>query len=61
MNLSPHGGLDPLLDGQAYAQARALWIQQANDNPQNPIILGNAARFCLLHDRPTAEEFLKAA
>ena len=44
-----------------YAQAKTLWLQQVSDNPQNTAILGNAAAFCLLYDRRTAEDLLKQA
>jgi RNA polymerase sigma factor (sigma-70 family) len=61
LNLGAYANLDPRLDGAAYAQAKALWLQQVNDNPQNTAILGHAAQFCLLNDRPTAEELLQKA
>src|SRR4029077_5025046 len=61
MDLAAYAKLDPHLDGAAYGQAKAAWLQQLNDNPQNLAILGNAAQFCLIHDRPTAEALLKQA
>jgi RNA polymerase sigma factor (sigma-70 family) len=61
LSLSTYGNLDRQLDGQAFAEGKTLWLQQANENPQNTSILGNAAAFCLLWDRPSAEELLKQA
>lgn len=61
LNLGNYANLNAHMDGAAYAQAKELWLQQVNENPQNLAILGNAAQFCLLNDRPIAEEFLKRA
>jgi RNA polymerase sigma factor (sigma-70 family) len=61
LDLGAYGSLDPMLDGDAYAQAKATWLQQVQANPQNVAILGNAAQFFTLQDRATAEDLLKQA
>jgi DNA-directed RNA polymerase specialized sigma24 family protein len=61
MDVGSYANLDPRLDGAAYAQAKALWLQQVNENPQSALIRGYAAQFCLLNDRPAAEDLLKQA
>ena len=61
LRLLGYAYLDPLLDGPVYAQAKTLWLQQLSNNPQDSALLGNAAEFCLLHDRPTAEALFKQA
>jgi hypothetical protein len=58
---SPYGGLNKILDGSAYEQAKTLWLDQVKKNPKQAAILGHAANFCLLQDRPIAEDLLKKA
>ena len=61
LSLTSNAFLDPISDRSAYDEAKALWLEQTNRNPQNVAILANAAAFCLLHDRPLAEDLLKQA
>jgi RNA polymerase sigma factor (sigma-70 family) len=61
MNLGGYALLNPVQDGSAYSQAKALWLQQVSANPQTPAILANAAGFNLIFDRPMAEDLLKQA
>jgi beta-lactamase regulating signal transducer with metallopeptidase domain len=55
------GGLDRVLDGSVYEQAKTLWLKNVQANPKRVAILGNAANFCSLQDRPLAEDFFKQA
>lgn len=55
----PYAELDPVSDGQVYQDAAALWKQQVADHPTDPVILHNAAKYFLLHDRLTAEDLFK--
>jgi hypothetical protein len=42
-------------------KARAVWLQQIEANPDDPIIMGNAAKFFLIHDGARAGELLRRA
>ena len=52
-----HAGIDP----SGYGKAKARWLQTVKEHPRNAVILGNAAKFCLLSERDLSEEFLKQA
>lgn len=56
---STEAWLDPVLDGAAYTQARALWAQEVKQNPTDLIILSHAADFSQIHDPDFAESCLK--
>ena len=56
----PYAHLDPLLDGDAYIDARALWIKHAEDTTSVKVIT-NAANFFTVIDRKRAEAlFIRA-
>lgn len=57
----PDSGLNPVLDGQVYYEAKNLWLKQADIHNKNTAILGNAANFFLIYDRDVAEDLLKKA
>jgi hypothetical protein len=57
----PYCNLDPDIDNDAYAQGKALWLQQTRAQATNTAVLGNAAQFFQLHDRDLAEGLLKQA
>jgi tetratricopeptide (TPR) repeat protein len=57
----PAGQLNPGLDGDAYARGKRLWTEALEDDPENPAILGNSAKFFLMHDRALAESSLLKA
>jgi tetratricopeptide (TPR) repeat protein len=57
----PYSSIDPVLDGDAYKQARQLWLEQTKAHAQNTTILGNAVQFFLIHDKDLAEDLLKQA
>ena len=52
---------NPIIDGEAFFQARKLWLQQVDKNPDNAAIIGNAATFFLIHDSNKAEQLFKKA
>jgi hypothetical protein len=54
----PPADLHPESDGDAYAQAKQLWLKQVEANQTDLTILGNAAQFFTLHDRELSEELL---
>ena len=58
---SPYTGLNQILEGQAYLQAKKLWLQQIDKDPNNPMVIGNAANFFLLNDSNLAESLFKKA
>jgi len=58
---SAYTELDPILEGQAYLQAKKLWLQQIDKEPNNTTVIGNAANFFLLNDSNLAESLLKKA
>ncbi|HEX3130193.1 MAG TPA: RNA polymerase subunit sigma-24 [Thermoanaerobaculia bacterium] len=57
----PYGHLDAVLDGSAYAEGRAAWMEQVERDPKNAAILGSAASYLLLHDAAMAESLYKRA
>lgn len=57
----PYSSINPIQEGDAYQQARQLWLEQTKAHAQNTTILGNAAQFFLIHDRDIAEGLLKQA
>jgi tetratricopeptide (TPR) repeat protein len=57
----PDSGLNPVLDGQVYYEAKNLWFKQVDIHNKNTAILGNAASFFLIYDRDVAEDLLKKA
>jgi hypothetical protein len=48
-------------DQEGYLQAKALWVTQANRSAVRAIVLGNAADFLEVADKPLAEEMLLRA
>ena len=58
---SPYAQLDPILDGEAYARAKALWLKQAGRHEKDPAVLGNAADFFLIWEKDTAQDLLEQA
>jgi hypothetical protein len=57
----PYCNLDPIMDPDAYAQGKKLWLEQTKAQATNPAVLGNAADFFLIHDHDLAEDLLKQA
>jgi tetratricopeptide (TPR) repeat protein len=57
----PEMSLNPVMEESAYRQGKALWLQNVKNHPTNAVILGNAAAYFLLSDRPTTEDFLTKA
>ncbi len=55
----PEAHLDLVLDSEAYARARSLWLAHLEASGQNPRILGNAAAFFLLRDPERARDLLQ--
>lgn len=58
---TPEVWLDPILDKDAYEQAKTLWLQQTKAQETNAIVLGNAADYFLIHDREIAKDLLEKA
>jgi tetratricopeptide (TPR) repeat protein len=48
-------------DGEAYAKAKQLWLDQVGSHSEAARIIGNAANFFTLYDPPLSEELLKQA
>jgi hypothetical protein len=46
------------MEGSAYRQGKALWLQNVKDHPTNAMILGNAAAYFTIYDHGTAEDLL---
>ncbi len=57
----PFISLDKEYDGQAYTQARRLWLNHIKRNDTNTRILSNAASFFLLDDENITEDLLLRA
>ncbi len=57
----PYCSLDPVMNGDAYHQAKELWLVQTKAQATNTSVLGNAANFFLLQDKELAENLLKQA
>jgi ribosomal protein S15P/S13E len=57
----PEAMLDPHTDAAAYAEGRATWLKRAEAKEATVAVLGNAASFFQLYDRPTAEDLLSRA
>jgi beta-lactamase regulating signal transducer with metallopeptidase domain len=49
---------DVLADPAAYAEIRALWLEQSNHPDASPTVLNNAAYFLQLNDKAAAEQLL---
>jgi len=58
---TPEIHLDPVLDKEVYYKAKNLWLEQTEVQKTNAVVLGNAAKFLLIHDSKIAEELLKKA
>ncbi|MGD1151913.1 MAG: RNA polymerase subunit sigma-24 [Syntrophales bacterium] len=58
---TPYSWLDPMLDGEVYYEAKALWLKQVESHKESTAIIGNAAKFFILHDQDAAEDLLKRA
>jgi tetratricopeptide (TPR) repeat protein len=48
-------------DGPVYRQGREMWMALVEDNPEDTVILNNAASFLRLSDKAKSEELLKRA
>ena len=55
---SPYAAVNHLPENAHYAQARALWLEQIQKQPENPKILWNAAHFFLHADRQLSDDLL---
>src|SRR4051794_36737848 len=58
---SPVAGLFPDGDGEAYEQAKRLWLGHVETHPDDTAILGNAASFLTISERATSGELLRRA
>jgi len=58
---TPYGGLDAILDTEAYSQGKKAWINHLKRRPTNLKLLEHSAKFFLLHDRELAKESLQTA
>ena len=58
---SPETHIHSFTNPDGYLQAKRLWLETAEEQNDNPIVLGNAASFFLLSDRSQAEDLLKKA
>jgi hypothetical protein len=59
VTIDPFG--DALADKVGYELASKLWIEQAQRHGRDVAVLGNAARFFVLHDKAQAESLFKRA
>ena len=57
----PEAGIHSPLDSDAYAQAKALWLEQTARQPENGAVLTAAARFFTHTDPDIADELLGKA
>lgn len=57
----PYSTINATLEGDAYQQAKQLWLEQTKAHDRNTTILGNAAQFFSIHDKDLAEDLLKQA
>lgn len=55
---SPYGGLDHILNRKNFAKAKALWLKQLEQQPENLVILKNASDFFTTGDPDKTEELL---
>jgi len=53
--------LDPILDKEAYHEAKELWLKQVETYRKDTAVLGNAAKFFLIYDMDISEDLLKKA
>jgi len=58
---TPYGGLNAILDTEAYSQGKKAWINQLKRRPANLKLLEHSANFFQLHDRELAVESLQTA
>lgn len=58
---TPYGHLDAILDGSAYEEGKAAWMEQVDREPKNAERLGLAASYLLLHDGVEAERLYQRA
>jgi tetratricopeptide (TPR) repeat protein len=56
---SSYAGLNHVTDGDAYYEAKKLWNKQVEANPNDAVILGNAAGFLLLGRKDEARALLE--
>jgi tetratricopeptide (TPR) repeat protein len=57
----PEARLNSAIDGEAYFEAKRLWLDQAKALDKDPRVLGNAAAFVQLEDDEKAEQLWKQA
>lgn len=57
----PEAKLNPILDKDAYYEAKQLWLKQVEDYRENTAVLGNAASFFLIPDKRISEDLLERA
>ncbi len=50
--------LEPILDGDGYRQAKALWVKHLAKSKKDPRLLWNAGEFFLIYDKKMAESLL---
>jgi hypothetical protein len=57
----PNVYLDPTTDGEAYVEAKQLWLKHVEADESNTTLLHGAADFFTLYDRELSEALLKKA
>jgi hypothetical protein len=57
----PFSSLNPSSDGEAYAEAKRLWLGQVKNHPGDTKVLGNAAGFFTIHDKVLSGELYRKA
>ena len=57
----PYASMDAPSEPATYAQAKALWLEQAARQPENLAILNNAARFFTQDDSKLADDLYRRA
>lgn len=56
---TPFAQLDPVIDGDAYETAKALWSKEVEAHPKDASVLRNAAAQALLQDGAESERLLR--
>lgn len=56
-----YGRINPRMSPESFLQARGAWLAHLEAQPEDPVLLGNAADFLLSDDRPLAMSLLYRA
>ena len=55
----PEGSIDAILNAEAYAEGKKVWIDQINKKPTNLKVLEHSSKFFQIHDRELAKKSLQ--